>query len=179
MAWSAWSRDQRITALFEQHYVELCRLARLLVDDPGSSEELVQEAFLKTFASWGRMRDPDKAFWYVRRAVVNLARSRLRRNKVERQGNAVVWQQQWAPAKGEWDPDRREQVLAVLEAVRALSPRQREIVVLRYYSDLLESDIASLLGCSIGTVKSQLARARHKLSDQLSSEWRQSEGPGR
>ena len=98
---------------------------------------------------------------YVRAAVVNLCRSRLRRRGTEEAGNRASWRD---PA--EWT-DPVDDALVVLDAVRTLPPRQRETVVLRYYEDLTERDVAAALGCSVGTVKSQLARARASLARTL------------
>ncbi|HVX22427.1 MAG TPA: SigE family RNA polymerase sigma factor [Acidimicrobiales bacterium] len=167
-------RDQQIAALFDQHYAGLCRLATLLLDDRSAAEEVVQDAFLRTFAGWRRLRQPERARWYLRAAVVNGCRSRGRRRVTEDRGNRSVWVTQSAAGPGRLDgglgagdPD---DALVVLQAVRALPPRQREAVVLRYYDDLSEADVAAVLGCAVGTVKSQLAKARANLARQLDRE---------
>jgi RNA polymerase sigma-70 factor (sigma-E family) len=154
-----------LEAVFAEHYGGLCRLATLLLDDGAAAEEVVQEAFLRTFSSWWRVRQPDRARWYVRAAVVNLSRSRLRRRSSEAAGNEASWR-----TRDDWADDRVDDALDVLEAVRALPQRQRETVVLRYYEDLSERDVAETLGCSVGTVKSQLSRARATLAGQLALE---------
>lgn len=154
-----------LEAVFAEHYGGLCRLATLLLDDGAAAEEVVQEAFLRTFSSWWRVRQPDRARWYVRAAVVNLSRSRLRKRTTEAAGNEATWR-----TRNDWTNDRVDDALDVLEAVRALPERQRETVVLRYYEDLSERDVAETLGCSVGTVKSQLARARATLAGRLSLE---------
>jgi RNA polymerase sigma-70 factor (sigma-E family) len=154
--------DDLLEAVFSQHYGGFCRLATLLLDDRGAAEEVVQEAFLRTFSSWRRLRQPERAQFYVRAAVVNLCRSRLRRRRSEEAGNRASWRD---PA--EWGDDRLDDALAVLDAVRTLPRRQRETVVLRYYEDLSEQEVARILGCSAGTVKSQLARARASLAQRL------------
>jgi RNA polymerase sigma-70 factor (sigma-E family) len=156
------SRDELITALFDEHYGGLCRLAALLLGDMAQAEEAVQEAFLRTYTGWWRLRQPERAQWYLRAAVVNQCRSRMRRRGSEDRGNRTVW----APDGGdvtEWEGEKTGEVLAVLAAIRQLPPRQREAVVLRYYQDLPEADIATTLGCSVGTVKSQLSKARATL----------------
>lgn len=159
-------RDAAVAALFDEHYAGLCRLATLLLDDPGQAEEAVQEAFLRTFVGWRRLRHPERAGAYLRAAVVNQCRSRGRRRATERRGNQAVWAVTSEDAGAE-DPERTGEVLAVLEAVRALPARQREAVVLRYYADLSEADVARALGCAVGTVKSQLSKARTTLSGLL------------
>jgi len=148
--------------VFAQHYGGFCRLATLLLDDRGAAEEVVQEAFLRTFSSWRRLRHPDRAQFYVRAAVVNLCRSRLRRRRSEEAGNRASWRE---PEDG--GGDAVDDALEVLDALASLPRRQRETVVLRYYEDLSEQDVARALGCSVGTVKSQLARARGSLGRRL------------
>lgn len=179
-------RDRVIVEMFDGHYTGLCRLASLLLDDRAAAEEVVQEAFLRTFAGWRRIRQPERAQWYLRAAVVNLCRSRLRRRVTEDRGNRAATldagrvlghlvgrgaaDEPGRPA----DTEQTGEVLAVLAAVRSLPPRQREAVVLRYYQDLSEADIAATLGCSPGTVKSQLAKARATLGRLLA----EPTGPG-
>lgn len=156
--------EEGIADLFDQHYAGLCRLAALLLADRAAAEEVVQEAFLRTFAGWRRIRRPERAQWYLRAAVVNQCRSRARRRVSEERGNRTVWATEGRREGEEWEGDRAGEALGVLEAVRALPTRQREAVVLRYYEDLGEADVASVLGCSVGTVKSQLAKARATLA---------------
>jgi RNA polymerase sigma-70 factor (sigma-E family) len=156
-------RDAAVAELFDAHYAGFCRLATLLLDDPGQAEEAVQEAFLRTFVGWWRLRHPERAGAYLRAAVVNQCRSRGRRRVSEQRGNRVVWAAVRDDA-GSSDVERTGDVLAVLDAVRSLPTRQREAIVLRYYADLSEADVASALGCSVGTVKSQLSKARSSLS---------------
>jgi RNA polymerase sigma-70 factor (sigma-E family) len=163
-------RDVLLEAVFSEHYGGFCRLAALLLGDAAAAEEVVQEAFLRTFSSWWRVRQPDRAQFYVRTAVVNLCRSRLRRRGPEEAGNRASWRD---PA--EWSDGAVDDSLVILEAVRTLPLRQRETVVLRYYQDLSERDVAAVLGCSVGTVKSQLARARASLARSLA---REPDGPG-
>jgi RNA polymerase sigma-70 factor (sigma-E family) len=160
------SRDEAVAALFDAHYDGLCRLAGFLLDDPGGAEEAVQEAFLRTFVGWRRIRHPERAHAYLRAAVVNQCRSRGRRRASEQRGNAKVWAGT-PDADPATDAERTGDVLAVLDAVRALPPRQREAVVLRYYADLGEAEVAAALGCSTGTVKSQLFKARATLAQRL------------
>lgn len=179
------SRRRAVAALFDEHYPGLCRLAWLLLGDRHQAEEVVQEAFLRTFTRWRSLRQPDRAQWYLRTAVVNLSRSRLRRRSTEARGNralAFLDAERWledfgaagpgpgggsGPGPGTVEADRAADQLAVVAAVRNLPPRQRAAVVLRYYEDLPEADIAAVLGCTVGTVKSQLAKARASLARQL------------
>jgi RNA polymerase sigma-70 factor (sigma-E family) len=164
-------RDEAIAELFIAHYDGLCRLAALLLGDRAGAEEAVQDAFLRTFSSWWRIRKPERAQWYLRTAVINQCRSRLRRRTTEDRSNRTV---------SATDPERRpagglgadaagdsDDALVVMGAVRELPARQRETVILRYYEDLPEAQIARVLGCTVGTVKSQLAKARSSLADAL------------
>ena len=153
-----------LASLFDAHYRSLCRLAYVLLGDPAHAEDVVQEAFLRTFTGLGRLRDRDRADAYLRRSVVNLSRSRLRRRSVEGRGNAAAHQ------AGRLVSPLGGSDLDLLRAVRALPPRQRAAVALFYYADLAESDVASTLGCSVGTVKSQLAKARAALARCLGEE---------
>ncbi len=84
-------RDRAIAALFDAHYAGLCRLATLLLEDPGQAEEAVQEAFLRTFVGWRRLRHTEHAGTYLRAAVVNQCRSRGRRRVTEQRGNRMLW----------------------------------------------------------------------------------------
>ena len=155
-----------IERLFATEYAGLCRLATLLVGDRHRGEEIVMEAFLQTFTSWRRLRDQSAAPAYLRRAVVNIARSHLRRRIVEWRANA----RSHSAEQTRDDPTEPRHLDPVLEAVRALPSRQRAAVVLRYYLDLSEAEIAATLGCSAGTVKSQLAKARKTLATRLTEE---------
>lgn len=159
-------RDECIARLFDEHYRGLCRLAGVLLNDSAAAEEVVQEAFLRTFSGWWRVRHPERAQWYLRTSVVNLCRSRLRRRGSEGRGNRIIWSSTEAgrAAAGGEASDAPEDSLILLALVRRLPPRQREAVVLRYYEDLSEAEIARILGCAVGTVKSQLAKARATLA---------------
>jgi RNA polymerase sigma-70 factor (sigma-E family) len=146
-----------ITSLFESEYRQLCRLAYLLTGDGSRAEEIVMEAFVRSLAKWRTVREPSA---YVRRAVVRLSSNRRRRVFLERR-QAFTREPVIEPG---------EPVDHVLAAVRALPPRQRAAVVLRYWEDMSEADIAGALGCAPGTVKSQLAKARVALEATLANQ---------
>ncbi len=168
-AWPAAGGDARraaneqVHALFDAHYWALCQLAYVLLGDAARAEDVVQEAFMRTFAGWGRLRQPDSAHFYLRKAVLNQCRSRLRRRVTESRGNAAVAANTRGRASEEFEA-RRATELDVTAAVRRLPARQREVVILRYFLDLGEAEIAETLGVHIGTVKSQLAKARRNLA---------------
>lgn len=125
------------------------------------------DALVKTFCGFGRIRDVERIDAYLRRTVVNLCRSRIRRKATEARVNSASLRRAQR-AEPEWDPERHETSRVVWDAVRNLPQRQRTCVVLRYFEDLPEAEIADAMGCSVGTVKSQLAKARHKLQNTLS-----------
>ena len=159
-------RDREIAALFDRHYAPMCRLAYVIIGDAATAEELVMEALIKTFSGWGRIRDYDRVDAYLRRAVVNLCRSKIRRKVIEARVNAVSYRRDELK-RPDWDPDRHETSRLVWDAVKRLPERQRACVVLRYFDDLSEAQIADVLQCSVGTVKSQLAKSRAKLEKVL------------
>lgn len=159
-------RDSEVAALFDRHYAPMCRLAFVILGDGPMAEEIVMEAMVKTFTGWGRIRDVDRADAYLRRTVVNLCRSKIRRKVIEGRVNRVSYRRDELKPPS-WDPERHETSRIVLEAVRKLPERQRTCVVLRYFEDLAEADIAEVMDCSVGTVKSQLSKARAKLEKEL------------
>ena len=149
------------------HYRRLVGLARLLLDDRGLAEEVVQEAFARTYAAWPRIRTPDDPLPYVRRAVVNLARGGLRRRIVARR---VVVPAAPEFRSAEADALAGERRREVADAVRALPRRQRECVVLRYFLDCSTAETADALGVSEGTVKQHLHRALEALAVALAED---------
>jgi RNA polymerase sigma-70 factor (sigma-E family) len=154
---SGWSADDALEMLYAAHWRRLVRLAVMLVHAQGSAEEIVQDSFVAMHAKWNRLHDPDKALAYLRQSVVNRSRSHLRhltvvRRHAERQVLPPPEEGADLPA---YEVDRRGTVLA---ALRALPRRQREVLVLRYYLDLPEAEIADTLGISRGAVKSHASR---------------------
>jgi len=164
---------EAVGALFDQHQSGLCRLATVLLGDAGRAEEVVQDAFLRVYRSWWRIRDQDRAQAYLRATVVNLCRSQLRRRTVEDRVNRATWtaedrQAAGAPVPGSFGiPDDSGAVLALHRALQTLPTRQREVVVLYYFEDLSVTAIAGIVGCAGGTVKSQLAKARRHLQQAM------------
>lgn len=134
----------------------LYRTAYLMVGDHGLAEDLVQTALTNTFASWHRVREPAAAAAYARTAVVRSATSlfRTRARRPERVTGEIP--------ETPYSPDHSTRP-ALLDALRQLPPRQRAVVVLRYYEDLSVAQAAQALGCSEGTVKSQTSEALGKL----------------
>ena len=159
-------RERAVAELFDRNYAPLCRLAYVIIGDVQLAEELVMDALLKTYSAWGRIRDPARSDAYLRRTVVNLCRSKIRRKVIEARVNRTSYQREERKPSG-WDPELHETSRLVWEAVRKLAPRQRAAVVLRYFEDLPEAQIAEILDCSVGTVKSQLSKARARLEGEL------------
>jgi RNA polymerase sigma-70 factor (sigma-E family) len=170
MAPGGWSADEALELLYAAHWRRLVRLAYLLVHDQGVAEEVVQDCFVAMHSHWGRLREPDRALAYLRQSVVNRSRSHLRHQGVVRRHAA----RELPPRPGSGADDTTHvgaQRSAVLDALRRLPRRQREVLTLRYYLDLSESEIAETLGISRGAVKSHASRGaaalRGLLADQL------------
>jgi len=152
--------DEAVKVLYQAHYAALVRLATLLVGDRATAEDVVQDCFIAMHRAWWRLRDTGSAVPYLRRAVINKSRSVLRHRAVANRHPPLP-----EPAL----PSAEESALAVVQrssvlaALRALPIRQREVVVLRYYADLSEAQIAAAMGISKGAVKAHTSRAKDSL----------------
>lgn len=142
-------------ALYSAHRLSLVRLAVLLVDDLQSAEDVVQDAFAGFLGRSRALEDPDRALAYLRTSVVNGARSALRRRRTAR---AYVPPHEVEPEGPSGRAELAEEHRAVLAAMDRLPTRQREVLVLRYWSELSEAEIADALGITRGTVKSTASR---------------------
>jgi RNA polymerase sigma-70 factor (sigma-E family) len=134
----------------------MVRLAYALTGDAGHAEDIAQAAFARAYASWGRVRragDPDA---YVRRILINENRKRYRKQRVPEDLHGDLSGTLAGRPGEEQGPEERQ---ALLDALNRLGPRQRAVVVLRYWLDLSEAETAAALNCSVGTVKSQASRA--------------------
>jgi RNA polymerase sigma-70 factor (sigma-E family) len=152
------------TAVYLANYHSLIRLAALLVDDRAGCEDVVQDAYVRVYASRSRLRDESRALAYLRQTVVNLSRSALRRTMVARRRAEPA-----PPVPGGPDEvtlDRLAQT-AVVQALRRLPRRQREVLVLRYYADLSEAAVADTLGISTGSVKAYASRGLDRLAQAM------------
>ena len=163
---SSWDADAAVEELYAAHYRRLVRLAVLLVRDVETAEEVVQDSFVAMHGRWRRLRDPDKGLAYLRQTVVNRSRSVLRHRAVEQRNQPAPLRDVAGADEATLSAERRARVL---EALRELPERQREVIALRYYSDLSEAQIAEALGISRGAVKSHASRGaaslRHLLED--------------
>jgi len=126
-----------VAALYAEHYRPLVRLAVLLVSDLASAEEIVQEAFADLHGTWRALPGPDAGLRYLRRSLIQRSRA--------------VTSQQADPGAG------------LLRALRALPARQREVLVLRYFADLPEAEIAAVTGTRIAVVRTYAARGMSSL----------------
>lgn len=160
-----------VAALYQAHALGLTRLALLLTGDRASAEDVVQESFLGLYRGWARLSDPAKAAGYLRTSVVNGCRSVHRRRRagwplrgaaddVDAAPDVPVWSAEAAVIAGERERE-------ILSAVARLPRRQREVLALRYYGGLRDSEIASVLGVSRGTVSSTASRALAALAQDL------------
>ena len=162
-----WDADRAVTLIYSEQYRSLVRLAALLLRDVATAEEVVQDSFVAMHGAWRRLRDSDKALSYLRQSVVNRARSVLRHRVVVDRN---------APKPAPDMPSAEQGAISLLErsavisALRTLPPRQREALVLKYYADLSEAQIATAMGISRGAVKSHTARAMTSLRVVLETE---------
>jgi RNA polymerase sigma-70 factor (sigma-E family) len=152
------AQDEEFRAYVAARSAALLRVARMLTGDRAEAEDLLQAALTKTYQAWGRIHDRAAIDGYVRRAMVNTQISWWRRRKLEEFPTDEL------PERPVDDHTRRWELHdALSRALDRLPERQRAAVVLRYYEDLSEPEIAGLLGISVGTVKSTVSRAVAKL----------------
>lgn len=161
------SADNAVAELFRTQRLAMVRLALLLVDDRETAEDVVQDAFAALHRRWASLSSTDAALGYLRTCVVNGSRSVLRRRRTVRS--------RWLDAPGTADPADASTLLAdeharVLAALRRLPQRQREVLVLRYWSELSEAEIAAALGISVGAVKSSASRGRDAIAALLDAD---------
>ena len=146
---AGFAKEELVTSLYRREYAAMVRLARLITGSNEAAEDVVQEAFVRVYRNWERADHPGA---YLRTVVVNRSRSWQRRRLVERDRQPAVEEQAA-------DPEGRE----LLDALAHLGVRQRTALVLRFYADLSEADIALAMGCRPGTVKSLVHRGLRRL----------------
>ncbi|GII91628.1 SigE family RNA polymerase sigma factor [Sinosporangium siamense] len=159
--------EERFREFVTSRWQALLRTACLLTGDDDRAEDLLQVALVRVHRRWNRIDDPEL---YVRRVVINLNNSWWRRRRVQEQLMGVV------PDTPGAEP---QEALAVRDelwrAVLALPPRMRAVLVLRYFEDLPEAEVARLMGCSLGSVKSQASRGLDRLRGVLGREAREAD----
>ncbi|MFC7492472.1 MULTISPECIES: SigE family RNA polymerase sigma factor [unclassified Knoellia] len=161
--------DAEFTAFVEGAQPRLSRVAVLLTGNRAVAEDLLQEAFIRTYLSWGRVR-PEGAYSYTRKVLVNLNTDRWRRRHLEPVvGDIGDLHVSGSASRAYATVDHRDDIVHELAG---LSRRERTIVVLRYYFDLSERQVAEELDISVGTVKSTCSRALARLGTQRVEEGR-------
>jgi len=160
--------DAPVAELYRTHRLAMVRLATLLVDDRETAEDVVQDAFGALHRKWGSLASTDAAIGYLRVCVVNGSRSILRRRRTVR----THWRSEDGLSAESADAPAllAAEHQQVLTALAKLPRRQREVIVLRYWSELSEAAIAATLGISQGAVKSTASRARDALAALLTEE---------
>ena len=154
-----------LAGLYAARRLSLIRMAVLLVDDMGTAEDVVHDAFTALYQHRDRLRDPAAALAYLRTTVVNNCRSVLRKRQTARRHLSLARLEDAEPADSELLLAADHQ--HVLAAVRQLPDRQREVLVLRYWAELSEAEIAQALGISRGAVKSNASRGMDRLETML------------
>ncbi|MFJ5138129.1 SigE family RNA polymerase sigma factor [Streptomyces sp. NPDC088707] len=144
-----------LTETYRAHYRSLLGLAALLLDDTASCEDVVQEAFIRVHSARKRVREPEKTLAYLRQTVVNLSRSALRRRILGLKLLSKPMPDMASAEEGAYDQLEREDLI---KAMRGLQRRQREVLALRYFSDMTEVQVAEALGISLGSVKAYGSR---------------------
>lgn len=160
------ARQELLVDLFEKEGIALVRLARIFTDDRNAAEDLVQEAFIRLYRSTDRIEDRGKTAAYLRSILLNLCRDHNRRGLM-----SLRHQHAAEPATVSAEPDdlvlQNESQAEVVDALRELSLRQRECLVLRFYLDLSEREIAQTLGISANSVKTHCRRGLSTLRSSL------------
>ncbi|MFJ7592772.1 SigE family RNA polymerase sigma factor [Streptomyces sp. NPDC097617] len=144
-----------LTATYQAHYRSLLGLAALLLDDTASCEDVVQEAFIRVHSARNRVRDREKTLAYLRQTVVNLSRSALRRRILGLKLLSKPMPDMASAEEGAYDQLERDDLI---KSMRGLQRRQREVLVLRYFADMTEAQVAETLGISLGSVKAYGSR---------------------
>ncbi|WP_405536127.1 SigE family RNA polymerase sigma factor [Streptomyces sp. NBC_00075] len=141
--------------LYRSHYRSLVTLAALLLDDTTSCEDVVQEAFIRVHSGNRRTRDPEKVLTQLRQTVVNLSRSVLRRRLLGLKLLSKPMPDMASAEEGAYDQLERD---SLIRAMKSLQRRQREVLVLCYFVDMTEAQVAETLGISLGAVKAYRSR---------------------
>jgi RNA polymerase sigma-70 factor (sigma-E family) len=145
-----------VTALYAANALGMGKLAYVMIGDREAADDIVQEAFSGLYRRWDHLSDPDKALSYVRSAVLNSCRSALRRRRPEISGGLAPGDAEHASAESVVLSE--EERTMVLAALRKLPHRQREVLVLRFYLDMTEAEIAAEMGIGPSTVRSSAHR---------------------
>ena len=156
-------RDDEFKAFFEAEFRPLRRLGYLLTGDWIEAEDLAQEAMVRTYRAWPRIRERERPGAYARSVLVNRRRSMLRRSVVAQKHAEMLRSEEYRPNFG-------EEGMVLWDAIGSLPRRQRAALILRFYEDLPEAEIAQILDAPVGTVKSLVHRGLARLRESLGSE---------
>lgn len=157
-------RDTSAYSEFVEHRSHaLLRTAYLLVGDHQLAEDLLQEALIKTFIAWPKLRDPAKVDAYARRTIVTTAISWRRRRSFHEHPVDVLPDASGVADQVEIVATHRD----LIAHLRGLPPRQRAAIVLRFYEDLSVAQTAEVMGCSVGAVKSHVSIGVGKLRERM------------
>jgi RNA polymerase sigma-70 factor (sigma-E family) len=149
-----------VTALYQANALGMIRLAHVILGDRAAAEDVVQDAFSGLYRRWGRLADHDKALAYVRTSVLNACRTALRRGKREFSVESPTGRgARPAHSASQTSVDDEDERVTVMAALRRLPSRQREVLVLRFYLDLSDQQIADQMGIGTSTVRSSAHRA--------------------
>jgi RNA polymerase sigma-70 factor (sigma-E family) len=159
------TNEREFRDFFAEEYWRMRQVGFLLTGDWMEADELAQDAMARTYAAWGRIRQPDRAAAYARRALINRYRSLARRARVETRHLLATRPQD------RYEPDLSGDGQLLWEALGRLPARHRSAIVLRFYLDLPEAEVARLLGASPGTVKSWTHRGLARLRVCLASQY--------
>jgi len=164
-------KDQKFREFFEAEFRPLRRLGYLLTGDWAEAEDLAQEAMVRTYRAWARITERERPGAYARSVLVNRRRSLLRRSAVAAKHAEMLRSPEYAPDLG-------DEGMVLWDAIRALPQRQRAAIILRFYEDMPEAEVASVLDMPVGTVKSLVHRGIGRLRTQLGPGWTSDSLPG-
>src|SRR6185503_18428426 len=166
---AASAEGSKLDELYRRHAGGAVRLAYLLLQDRAVAEDIVQDAFVRVAGRLVHLRDPGAFDAYLRRTVVNLSHSYVRRRVVER---AFLKRETAAAERGTalWPSSSLEDRELLWKAMGRLPERQRVAIVLRFYEDLPEAQVAEILRCRPGTVKSRVSRGLEALRQEMRGE---------
>lgn len=160
-------RTEVVSELFRAHYRRLVGLAALLVGDRLTAEDVVQDAFIGLYRRWPHLRDHQAAVTYLNRAVVNGGRDQLRRGRTAWAGLRRMTPVSDELASAETAAVADDEAARLWRGICGLPHRQRQVLVLRYYLDQSEAEIAETLEVSRGSVKKHASRAVAALARSL------------
>lgn len=169
--------DERFVAFVDRESPELLRVAWYLTGDREDAHDLLQEALVRVYPRWGRLRRGQEV-GYVRRTMLNLRRDAWRRRSLDR---SIPWHRTTGVAGGEPAADPAREVTGrrtVVHLLRELPPRQRAVLVLRHVCDLSEQQVAAELGISVGSVKSAASRGLARVRELARDTGVGPDGPG-